>query len=156
MSYLASVLFNMHVSPHCKWLSYLWLIKCIARRLTVTCKHLITPPSIRRERIQLRRGKILNHDREAAWTSKVRIQNDYPRSMSMNHLTRIPAPKDTRSPIRDELHVQISRYIGVSICIPVCLLRGANRTNCNYWASYKYDNNRWLMSPPVDKAIRSI
>lgn len=32
--------------------------------------------------------------------------------MSMNHLTRIPAPKDTRSPIRDELRVQISRYIG--------------------------------------------
>lgn len=63
-SYLASAVFNMHVSPHCKWLSYLWLIKCIARRLTVTCKHLITPPSIRRERIQLRRGKILNHDRE--------------------------------------------------------------------------------------------
>lgn len=31
------------------------------------------------------------------------------------------------------------------------LLHGANRTTCNYCASYKYGNNRCLMSPPANK-----
>jgi len=118
----------------------------------VTHKHLITRVSVERTFSfgrRRERKKVLNHDWEAAWTSKARIQSDYPRSMSMNHLTWIPAPKDTRSPIRDELRVQISRYIGAPgfLHTRLSLTRGANRTNCNYCVSYKYGNNvRCLMS----------
>lgn len=110
----------------------------------MTCKHLITPPSISAESafslegekywITIERGGV---NVEGAHTEPIILVRCRWTTWRGFRLRRT---QDRRS--ATNFAYNISVYL---ICIPVCLLRGANRTNCNYWASYKYDNNRCIM-----------